>query len=134
MTESANTRSERLQVRLDANSKDVLQRAARYQHKTVSQFVLSTALEEAAKVIREKEVVTLTDLDWTRFLDALINPPEPNPALNRAFDRYRQNSRWALHAPRGASWRWTARRMTVRNFPAEYRPLIAISENRRRRT
>jgi uncharacterized protein (DUF1778 family) len=93
MTESANTRSERLQVRLDANSKDVLQRAARYQHKTVSQFVLSTALEEAAKVIREKEVVTLTDLDWTRFLDALTNPPEPNPALNRAFDRYRQNSR-----------------------------------------
>jgi uncharacterized protein (DUF1778 family) len=42
-------------VRLDAASKSVLQRAARYRRKTVSQFVLATALKEAEKVIRENE-------------------------------------------------------------------------------
>jgi uncharacterized protein (DUF1778 family) len=90
MSRTADIKDDRLQVRLDAESKSVLQRAASYRHKTVSQFVLATALEEAEKVIRENEIVTLSGPDWKIFYDALTNPPPPNPALRKAFAKYKK--------------------------------------------
>jgi uncharacterized protein (DUF1778 family) len=90
MPRAAETKDDRLQVRLDAESKAVLRRAASYRHKTVSQFVLATALEEAEKVIRENEMVTLSSSDWKVFYDALTNPPAPNPALRKAFAAYKK--------------------------------------------
>lgn len=90
MPRPAAGKDERLQVRLDALTKSVLQRAAGYRRKTVSQFVLATALEEAEKVIRENEIVTLSEPDWKRFYDALTNPPPPNPALREVFAKYRK--------------------------------------------
>jgi uncharacterized protein (DUF1778 family) len=92
MPRTADIKEDRLQVRLDAASKTVLQRAASYRHKTVSQFVLATALEEAQKVIRENEVVALSGPDWRLFYDALINPPAPNAALRRAFAKYKKSA------------------------------------------
>ena len=44
-------KQERLQIRLDAHAKNVLQRAAGYRRKALSQFVLGTALEEAERII-----------------------------------------------------------------------------------
>ena len=93
MLNTAETRGDRLQVRLDATSKSVLQRAASYRRKTVSQFVLATALAEAEKVIRESEVVSLSSADWTIFFDALIHPPPPNAALRKAFAKYQKDMR-----------------------------------------
>ncbi|MFZ1416213.1 MAG: DUF1778 domain-containing protein [Defluviicoccus sp.] len=90
MARAVETKDDRLQVRLDARSKAVLKRAAGYHHKTVSQFVLATALEEAEKVIREHEIVTLSGPDWTIFYEALTNPPTPNPALRKAFAEYKK--------------------------------------------
>lgn len=90
MPRAVGTKHDRLQVRLDARSKSVLQRAASYRHKTVSQFVLSTALEEAERVIRENATVTLSNPDWRLFYDALTNPPAPSVALRKAFNRYRK--------------------------------------------
>jgi len=90
MSRAAETKDDRLQVRLDAESKSVLQRAASYRHKTVSQFVLATALEEAERVIRENEIVTLSGPDWKLFYDALTSPPAPNPALRKAFAKYKK--------------------------------------------
>ena len=90
MPTAAETKQERLQIRLDAQAKSILQRAAGHRHKTLSQFVLGTALEEAERVIRENEVVTLSGADWQVFYDALTNPPEPNAALRKAYARYRK--------------------------------------------
>ena len=89
MASMARIKAERLQPCLDAASKSVLQRAARYQNMTTSQFVLTTAMEEAEKVIRENEAVTLSVPDWEIFYDALNNPPEPNTALRKDFAQYK---------------------------------------------
>ena len=89
MPAAAKAKQERIQIRLDAQAKNVLQRAAGYRHKTLSQFVLGTALEEAQRVIEENEFVTLSNADWKVFYDALTNPPAPNVALRKAYDRYR---------------------------------------------
>jgi uncharacterized protein (DUF1778 family) len=92
MPKAVDIKDDRLQVRLDAEAKTMLQRAAGYRHKTVSQFVLATALEAAEKVIRENEVATLSRPDWKIFYDALVNPPIPNPALRKAFAKYRRST------------------------------------------
>ena len=90
MPTAAEAKQERLQIRLDAQAKSILQRAAGHRHKTLSQFVLGTALEEAERIIRENEVVTLSGADWKVFYDALTNPPAPNAALRKAYARYRK--------------------------------------------
>ena len=90
MPTAAEAKQERLQIRLDAQAKSLLQRAAGHRHKTLSQFVLGTALEEAERVIRENEVVTLSGADWQVFYDALTNPPAPNATLRKAYARYRK--------------------------------------------
>jgi len=90
MSSTAEAKDDRLQVRLTADAKAVLQRAANYRHKTVSQFVLATALAEAEKVIRENEAVSLSGADWKVFYDALNNPPAPNAALRKAFAKYQK--------------------------------------------
>ena len=90
MSSTVEAKDDRLQVRLNAEAKTVLQRAANYRHKTVSQFVLTTALAEAEKVIRENEAVTLSAADWKTFYDALSNPPAPNATLRKAFARYQK--------------------------------------------
>ena len=90
MPTAAEAKQERLQIRLDAQAKSILQRAAGHRHKTLSQFVLGTALEEAERVIRENEVVTLSGADWQVFYDALTNPPAPNATLRKAYAQYRK--------------------------------------------
>jgi uncharacterized protein (DUF1778 family) len=90
MHSTAEAKDDRLQVRLNAEAKVTLQRAASYRHKTVSQFVLTTALVEAEKVIRENESVSLSAADWKVFYAALSNPPAPSAALRKAFARYQE--------------------------------------------
>lgn len=92
MSSIVEAKDDRLQVRLNAEAKTVLQRAANYRHKTVSQFVLTTALAEAEKVIRENEAVILSAVDWKVFYDALNNPPAPNAALRNAFAKYQKSA------------------------------------------
>ena len=90
MSSIVEAKDELLQVRLNAEANTVLQRAANYRHKKVSQFVLTTALAEAEKVIREHEAVALSAADWKVFYDALNNPPAPNAALRKAFAKYQK--------------------------------------------
>ena len=52
--------------------------------------MLGTALEEAERIIREHDVVTLSSSDWKAFYDAFTNPPPPNAALQEAYIRYRK--------------------------------------------
>ena len=76
---------QRLHIRLDGDSKRKLERAATYAHRSLSEFVLSRALDAADAVIAEHETIRLTDADWQVFLDALEHSPEPNARLRQAF-------------------------------------------------
>ena len=93
MPAAAKAKQERIQIRLDAQGKKVLQRATGYRHKTLSRFVLDTALEEAERIIQENELVTLSSADWQVFYDALTNSHAPNAALHRAYAGYRKANR-----------------------------------------
>ncbi len=90
MAETAETKHERVHLRLDARSKRKLERAAAYEETTVSRFVLHSAVAEAERVIEARERIVLLATDWDAFHDALLNPPAPNAALRRAARRYRE--------------------------------------------
>jgi len=91
MTNADTVKQERMHIRLDALSKQKLERAATYTHKSLSEFVLGQALHAADEVINENETLTLNQADWEVFLDALENPPQPSEKLKQAFAKRKKH-------------------------------------------
>jgi uncharacterized protein (DUF1778 family) len=77
----------RLNIRCDNRARRLLDKAATYAHVSVSEFVLSHALESAEQVVQANESITLRPKDFQAFLAALDAPAKPNAALKRAFKR-----------------------------------------------
>jgi uncharacterized protein (DUF1778 family) len=90
MANADTVKQERMHIRLDALSKQKLERAATYAHKSLSEFVLGQALHAADEVILEHETLTLSEADWETFLDALESPPKPNEKLKQAFAEHKK--------------------------------------------
>ncbi|MCB1873947.1 MAG: DUF1778 domain-containing protein [Gammaproteobacteria bacterium] len=93
MANTETVKQERMHIRLDTLSKLKLERAAAYAHKSLSEFVLGQALNAADEVIHENETLTLNEVDWEVFLDALENPPEPSTKLKQAFAEHKKRVR-----------------------------------------
>ncbi|MGB1110140.1 MAG: DUF1778 domain-containing protein [Gammaproteobacteria bacterium] len=83
-------KQERMHIRLDTRAKHRLERAAAYEHKSLSEFVLGQALHAADEVIQEHESISMNEAEWGLFLDALESPPVPNERLKRAFSEHRK--------------------------------------------
>jgi uncharacterized protein (DUF1778 family) len=79
----------RLEARVPAEVHALLKRAADLQGRTMTDFVVATAVEEARRVISEHDVIRLSLEDQRAVAEALANPPEPTDALRRAFARRR---------------------------------------------
>ncbi len=84
MRQSTN-RTEKLDLRLTREAKQTLQAAARAQRKSVSEFVLDTALREAEERLADRRVFTLDAKTWDAFVAALDAPPRRHPRLERLF-------------------------------------------------
>jgi uncharacterized protein (DUF1778 family) len=79
-------RTEKLDLRLTAQAKRALQSAAEATHKTLSDFVLESALARADSVLAERQIFRLDAERWATFLDALDAPPKPRPRLARLLN------------------------------------------------
>ena len=84
MTVSA-TKNERINLRLKQSAKNLIERAATFEGKTVSSFILSSALASAEKTIHEHESIQLNEQDAQRFFDALAKPVRFNKKLTEAL-------------------------------------------------
>ncbi len=80
---------DRIDARLPAETKQVIERAAAITGVTLSDFVISKAYEAAVAVVREHDTWVLNRRDSKAFVDALLNPPEPNAAPRAAAARYK---------------------------------------------
>ena len=80
----------RLEARLPADVMAVLKRAAEIEGRTLTDFVVSVAHAAARRTIEDAEVVRLSVEDSRRFAEAVLAPPEPAPALRRAFQHHRR--------------------------------------------
>jgi uncharacterized protein (DUF1778 family) len=78
-------RTEKLDLRLSRAAKRTLQAAAAVARKSVSEFVLDTALREAEERLADRRVFTLDGKRWDAFIAALDAPPRRHPRLERLF-------------------------------------------------
>jgi uncharacterized protein (DUF1778 family) len=82
-------RRERLEARITAEQKALFERAASLSERTLTDFVVSSVQAAAEEVIRRHDTIVLSPRDSVRFVEALLNPPQPNDALRAAARRHR---------------------------------------------
>jgi uncharacterized protein (DUF1778 family) len=81
-------RLQRLEARVTNRQKELLKRAAAIRGRSLTDFVVSAAEEEAERVVRSEYVIRLGAEDSAAFAAALLSPPKPNRALRAAAERY----------------------------------------------
>lgn len=77
------TRSEKLDLRLTLLAKQRLSAAAALAQRSVSDFVLTSALERADETLADRRVFALDDEAWAKFQAALDAPPRSLPRLEK---------------------------------------------------
>jgi len=83
MTDTAEARSERVDLRMTPAAKRTLQQAAAVANKTVSEFLLDASLTAAFDALADRRVFQLDNKRWNAFMTALARPPKNNPGLRR---------------------------------------------------
>jgi uncharacterized protein (DUF1778 family) len=89
MVEPMPTRSVRttkLDLRLSPQAQQTLSAAARASPRSVSQFVLESALSRAEETLIERSRFELSAEQWAAFMAALDAPPRELPRLRRLFE------------------------------------------------
>ncbi len=81
----------RLEARITDEQKALFQQAAALTGRSLTDFVVSSAQEIAARTVRENEVLTLSGRDRETFVKALLHSPAPGKRLRRAARRYRDS-------------------------------------------
>lgn len=76
-------RTAKLDLRLTPEAKQTLQAAAEAAHRSVSEFVLESALSRAEEALADRRRFGLDAERWRAFLDALDAPPRDHPRLRR---------------------------------------------------
>ncbi len=84
------SRQERIEARLTKEQKALVSRAAALEGLSISSFIVQRAVDSAVRAIERHEVVRLSAEDSQRIAEALLDPPEPAPALIDAAGRYRE--------------------------------------------
>lgn len=82
-----------IEARISTELHAMLKRAAELQGQTMADFVVTAIQEAAQRAIEQAEVVRLSLADQECLAQALLSPPKPTPALERAFARHRKPSR-----------------------------------------
>jgi uncharacterized protein (DUF1778 family) len=83
---STTARSEKLDLRLTPEAKRRLSAAAEAQQRSVSEFVLQSALERADEALADRRRFSLSPTDWKKFRAALDAPPRELPRLRRLMN------------------------------------------------
>ncbi len=91
MSALPNSQSARLDFRVSAAHKSLIERAATMQGQTVSSFAIATLLKAAEEAIANDTVRTLSTRDSKRFVAMLAAKVAPNSELKRAAARYRES-------------------------------------------
>lgn len=80
---TAASRSQKLDLRLTPANKQTLQAAAAAAHRSVSDFVLESALARADETLADRRRFGLDAEHWTAFMEALDAPSRDLPRIGR---------------------------------------------------
>lgn len=84
---AATTSTSRLEARISTDLHSMLKRAAELEGRTMTDFVVTAVRDAAQRAIEHAEIIRLSLADQEYFAQALLSPPKPAPALERAFAR-----------------------------------------------
>lgn len=87
---TASAATARLEARISTDLHAMLKRAAEIQGRTMTDFVIAAVQEAAQQAIAQTEIMRLSLADQECFAQALLSPPPPAPALERAFAHRRK--------------------------------------------
>jgi uncharacterized protein (DUF1778 family) len=79
-----------LEARITEAQKALIERAAAYEGRTVTDFVVNALASAAKSVVDEHEVIRLTPDESLAFVKKLLARPRPNAALRKAFGKYKR--------------------------------------------
>ncbi len=85
----------RFDLKMDADEKAVVARAAALMGTTMAGFVRAAAKEKAQVLLERETRVTLSQRDFAAFTQALDSAFAPNPALKAALTQARRRVRRA---------------------------------------
>ncbi len=83
-------RAERLEARISRKQKELFQRAADLQGRTLTDFMISSLQEAATRTVQDHEIMALSTRDREAFVATLLAPPEPGDRLKDAARRYQE--------------------------------------------
>ena len=87
MSDIAESRSERVDLRMTPAAKRTLQQAASVRNKTLTEFLLDIGLNAAFDTLADRRVFQLDAKRWDSFMAALAKPPKDNPRLRKLLAR-----------------------------------------------
>jgi uncharacterized protein (DUF1778 family) len=90
MDTAIQNKNERINLRLKSSAKNLIERAASFEGKTVSHFILTSALEQAEKTIQKHETMTLNAKNSRMFFEALAAPARFNRKMAAALEEHDQ--------------------------------------------
>jgi uncharacterized protein (DUF1778 family) len=79
-------RTEKLDLRLSRQAKETIHSAAAAAHRSVSDFVLESALGRAEEALADRRVFQLPPEKWEAFIAALDAPPRDLPRLRKLLN------------------------------------------------
>lgn len=88
-TPHGRARAQRLEARVTAEQKSLIERAASLQGRTVTDFVLTSVQDAARRAIQEHQQLELSVHDSEAFVEALLHPRPVNDRLRETVRRYR---------------------------------------------
>ncbi|OHV82761.1 DUF1778 domain-containing protein [Rhizobium sp. LCM 4573] len=80
------TRTEKLDLRLTPEAKRTLAAAAQAEHRSLTDFVLESALGRAEEALANRRVFQLAPEQWEAFVAALDEPPRDLPRLRKLLN------------------------------------------------
>ena len=87
MADAANTRSQRWNLRVAAAEDELVREAAELAEEGLTGFVREAAVEEAKRVLADRQAFLIADADWQRFNELLERPARVPAGLSGLFAR-----------------------------------------------
>lgn len=82
--------SARFDVRLRSDNNALIEEAATLSGKTISEYVVSTLVQQSTEVLKRHRHIQLSDRDREQFLVLLDASDEPNTSLSQAARKYKR--------------------------------------------
>jgi uncharacterized protein (DUF1778 family) len=90
-TKKRSVRAARLDIRLNPQAKEKIERAAVVSHQSITDFVVTSLLRASEEALERQQMIHLTNRDRDLFLAALEKDTKPNRTLRKAAERFKRS-------------------------------------------